>query len=266
MPYIKKLSLLPAREHPYPYDVPAVRYAKQLDFSNPVTFIIGDNGTGKSTLLETIAYRLQLPHIDGSNYGKASFEAARKLIGDLELTWGIERAVGFFFRAEDFGDLVNSVERSGARIYNQLQDLKGEIPDAILEEMVTNANEQLRHVRKNYGQDLQSFSHGEAFLKIMQEKIQGRGIYLLDEPEAALSPARQLALIHFIREHLKRETSQFIIATHAPMLMAFPNATIYEVTADGMESKAFEETEHYTITRGFLNDPELYLGMLDEEG
>lgn len=262
MSYLSSLSIDSERTKPFPFNIPAVKYAKNIAFKSAVTFIIGDNGTGKSTLLETLAFRLQLPHMDGAGYGKKSFEAAKALLPFLELKWDIERSVGFFFRAEDFGDFLNSVDRNDAKLHGQLEDLHGEVPDHIIQQMKDSANYQLFHVRKDYGQDLQRFSHGEAYLKIMQEKITKRGIFLLDEPEAALSPTKQLSLIYFIREHMQSHMSQFIIATHSPMLMAYPGATIYEVTEDGMKEVTLEETEHYSVTKSFLNNPEGYLRFL----
>ncbi len=117
-------------------------------------------------------------------------------------------------------------------------------------------------MNQQFGQDMVAFSHGEAYMKIMHERIVKKGIYLLDEPEAALSPAKQLSLIYFIKDHLKNHMSQFIIATHSPMLMAMPGASIYEVTADSMQKVALEDTEHYFLTKSFLNDPESYLRHL----
>ena len=142
---------------------------------------------------------------------------------------------------------------------SDMSDLVGEVPDHIIKEMKDSANFQLHHMRKNYGQDLQSFSHGEAYLKIMQEKIEKRGIFILDEPEAALSPSKQLALIYYIQQHLSTNTSQFIIATHSPMLMAYPEASIYEITDSSMQQVNLEDTEHYSITKSFLNNPDAYL-------
>jgi len=262
MPYLSSISIKPERTNPFPFNIPAVKFAKNIQFKSPVTFIIGDNGTGKSTLLETLAFRLQLPHMDGAGYGKKGFEAAKAVLPYLKLDWASERSVGFFFRAEDFGDLLNSIDRTDAKLHAQLKDLEGQVPNHIIQEMKDSANHQLYHVRKDYGQDLQGFSHGEAYLKIMQEKITRRGIFLLDEPEAALSPSKQLSLIYFIHEHLRSNRSQFIIATHSPMLMAYPGATIYEVTEDNMKQVTLEETEHYSITKSFLNKPEMYLRHL----
>lgn len=262
MPYISQININTYRTHPFPYNIPAVRFATNIRLNTPVTFIIGDNGTGKSTLLELLAYRLQLPHMDGSGYNKKGFEAAKTLVANLELCWDLERSVGFFFRAEDFGNLINSIDRQDGKLHSFMKDLEGDVPDGIIQQMKDSANHQIYHMRKSYGQDLQSFSHGEAYLKIMQEKITNRGIFLLDEPEAALSPLKQLSLLYFIQEHLQHFTSQFIIATHSPMLMAYPGATIYEVNNEGMKPVTLEETEHYSITKSFLNNPSAYLRHL----
>lgn len=262
MSYLSSLSVIAERTHPFPYDVSAIKFAKDIDVSATVTFIIGDNGTGKSTLLETLALRLQLPHMDGFGYGKNCFKAARSLTPYLHLDWKIEKPRGFFFRAEDFGDLLNSIDREDARLHESFKDIYGEVPDCIIQEMKDNQNYQIYRMRQNYGQDLQGFSHGEAYLKIMDDTINGNGIFLLDEPEAALSPSKQLSLLYFIQEHLKTHMSQFIIATHSPMLMAYPGANIYEVTDKGMNKVSLEETEHYTITKSFLQSPESYLRFL----
>lgn len=261
MPYLSTININTVREHPFPYDVPAIKYAKNLDFSNHVTLLVGENGTGKSTLLEAIACRLQLPHLDGNSYFKNSFDAAKTLLPYLELQWKIERSVGFFFRAEDFGDYLNSVHRTGATIENQM-GLGDDVPKHIIEQMKQSANSQLRSVRKKFGQDLNGFSHGEAYLHIMNEMIRTRGIYILDEPEAALSPSKQLTLISFINQHLQTHNSQFIIATHSPILLAFPNATIYEITQNSMNKSTLKDTEHFAITKSFLNNPESFLRHL----
>jgi predicted ATPase len=172
MPYLQSLNVNADKNHPFPFDVPAIKFAKNLDLSAPVNYFIGDNGIGKSNLLEAIAFRLQLLHIDGSDYSKRAFEAAKEVVKHLELTFKIDLPIGFFFRPEDFGDFINSVHRTDAVLHERLATLEGEIPDHILQEMKDNANFQLYHIRKNYGQELNSFSHGEAYLKIIQEKIE----------------------------------------------------------------------------------------------
>ncbi|MEW4922254.1 AAA family ATPase [Algibacter sp. 2305UL17-15] len=259
MPYLSTLNINTNRTHPYPFDIPAIKHAKNIDFNAQITFLVGENGTGKSTLLESIACLLQLPHMDGSGYNKSSFEAAKTLLPYLELEWHIERPTGFFFRAEDFGDYLNSVNRSDAQLQNSYDDLEGNVPAHIIKQMKDNANHQLHHMRKNFGQELNAFSHGEAYLHIMNQKINSRGIYLLDEPEAALSPSKQLSFIYFLNSHLQNYDSQFIVATHSPMLMAYPGAKIYEITESGMILTTLENTDHYSITKSFLNNPSSFL-------
>lgn len=245
----------------FPYNVPSIKNLKQLDFESPVTFIIGDNGTGKSTLIETIACWLQLPHMDGNSYSKESFFAARKLAMDLQLLWNRDLPTGFFFRAEDFGDFMNSVDRKEVELRRQF-DLDDEVDEKILQQMLDNANFQKYQMKRNYGQNLQTFSHGEAYLHILQMQLERRGIFILDEPEAALSPNRQLSLIHLIKNHIKNGNAQYIIASHSPILMAFPNATLYEIKEDSFEKKALEEIDHFFITKNFLNNPNIFLDEL----
>ncbi len=261
MPYISTVNYKLEKEHPFPYNIPAIKYAKNIDLSQTVNIIVGENGTGKSTFLETLAYRLQLPLMHGGYHGKG-FEAAKNLIKHLEVEYNIFRTIGFFFRAEDFGNLVNASDMRDRELHESIADIEGEVSDSIIQEMKDSQNFQLHHMRLKFGQDLQSFSHGEAYLHIMQQQIVGRGIYLLDEPEAALSPARQLALITFIRNHLRKHQSQFIIATHSPILMSYPQANIYEVSDSGMSKSSLEDLEHYSITKNFLNNPDSFLRFL----
>ena len=262
MSYLKSLHIETFKTNPFPYNVPSIKNANNIDLSNPITFFIGDNGSGKSTLLETLAFRLQLPHMDNTGYGRKTFQAARTLVGHLELEWDIERSVGFFFRAEDFGNLLNSVQRRDFELHADLKDLKGDVPDHIIQEMKDSANYQLHNMRRDYGQELEGFSHGEAYLHIMQQRINQRGIYILDEPEAALSPSKQLTLLSFIQQHLNEHMSQFIIATHSPVLMSYPGAQIYEITENSMQKTNLEDTEHYSVTKSFLNNPQNFLRFL----
>ena len=261
MPYISSVNYKLEKTHPFPYNIPAIKYAKNIDLSKSINIIVGENGTGKSTFLETLAYRLQLPLMHGGYHGKG-FEAVKKLIKYLEVEYNIFRTRGFFFRAEDFGNLVNASDMRDRELHESISEIEGEVPDVIIQEMKDSQNFQLHNMRMKYGQDLQSFSHGEAYLHIMQQQVVDKGIYLLDEPEAALSPARQLALITFIRNHLHKHQSQFIIATHCPILMSYPEANIYEVDDEGMSKSSLADLEHYSITKNFLNNPDSFLRFL----
>lgn len=258
MSFIKSFSIDTPQANPFPFNVNSIKFAQNIDLETPVTFFIGDNGTGKSTLIETLACWLQLPHMDGRNYSKDSFAAARSLVPYIHVEWNIDMPTGFLFRAEDFGDLMNSVNRRETELRNQME-LDDEIPKNVLQEMLDNANYQKYQMKRNYGQELTSFSHGEAYLQILEQQVSRNGIFILDEPEAALSPARQLALIHYIKTHVEGKRAQYIIASHSPILMAFPNATIYEITETGMRKTALEDTEHFSLTKDFLNNPEAFL-------
>ena len=262
MAFIRSISINTDKQHPFPFNIPAIRYARRVELNENVTIFVGDNGTGKSTLLESLACRLNVPLIGGFMGDAKSFAAAKMLKPYLEIEWRRETAKGFFFRAEDFSHFVDSVERERMKIDMDLSELKGKVDDSIIEQMSESMNRSLRETRKQYGSDLQAFSHGEAYLTILHSRIAEKGIYLLDEPEAALSPLKQLSLIAFILEVLKKGNAQFIIATHSPILMGIPDATIYQIVESGMEHVKYKETDHYQITRRFLNEPESYLRHL----
>jgi predicted ATPase len=259
MTFIKSFSINANRKTVFPYSVLAIKFAKQVELGERITIFVGDNGCGKSTLLETIGLHLNIPLIGGYISSHAGFEAAKKLQPFLEIEWKREVRKGFFFRAEDFSDFVNSVERHRNKLFESYRDLKGEVDDAIIEKMMESENYVLREMRRTYGEDMQAFSHGEAYLKIIQTRIDGKGIYILDEPEAALSPLKQLSLIAFILEVLKDNNTQFIISTHSPILMGIPGALIYEIRDEGMSTVSYDETDHYRITKTFLNNPQHYL-------
>jgi predicted ATPase len=138
------------------------------------------------------------------------------------------------------------------------------VDDAIIEQLgqSQSMNYSRFRMRKDYGENMQAFSHGEAYLKILQTRIGNKGIFLLDEPESSLSPLKQLSLIAFVLEVLKENNAQFLIATHSPILMGIPGALLYEVREEGMERVTFRETDHYRVTKRFLDDPESYLRHL----
>ena len=190
MSFIRSFSITSQKKNPFPFNVSAVRFAKEIELGNKVTIFVGDNGSGKSTLLETIAMSLNLPLIGGFISERPGFEAARILQPYLHIEWQRQTNKGFFFRAEDFGDFINSVENERKRIDGDLTELKGEVDDSIIKQMSESMNYRLHSMRKTYGENMQAFSHGEAYLKILETRIGDKGVYLLDEPEAALSPLK----------------------------------------------------------------------------
>lgn len=262
MSFISSFSINTNKQQPFPFNIPAVRFAKEIELGK-INIFIGDNGSGKSTLLETIAYAIDLPLMGGHIKDVKDFEAARVLKPYLQLNWKRDTQSGFFFRAEDFSAFLDSVENARTKLKNQLHDLYGNVSEAIIEQMIENANNPLLEMRRQYGKDMLGFSHGEAYLEILQTRIKNKGVYLLDEPEAALSPLKQLALIVFILETLKHNNAQFIIATHSPILMGIPGALLYEIRENEMERVEFRDTEHYRITKTFLDNPQAYLRHLE---
>jgi predicted ATPase len=226
----------------YPFSLPAVRNLTKLELHPQVTFLVGENGSGKSTLLEALAVAWGFNPEGGSRNFRFSTRSSHSALHEyLRLQRGLRRPRdGFFLRAESYFNVATEIEK--------LDAVPASSPPLI----------------NSYGaRSLHEQSHGESFLALVTERFFGNGLYLLDEPEAALSPTRQLALMARIHE-LVKQRSQFIIATHSPLLLAYPNATIYSLEPDGIRKLAYEETEHYQITRRFLLDHEAMLARLLE--
>jgi predicted ATPase len=263
MAFIRSFSIQADQQHPFPFNIPAVRFAKGIALGDQVTIFVGDNGCGKSTLLESLAYSIDIPLIGGRIGGASpSFAAAKTIKSYLEIDWQNQTQKGFFFRAEDFSHFIDNVDREMEKIAMELLDLKGKVDDSVIRQMRENMNYAGASMRKNYGVDVNTLSHGEAFLTILQTRVRDKGIFILDEPEAALSPLKQLSLLAFILEVLKSGKTQFIIATHSPILMGIPDAVLYEIREESMERVQYTETDHYRITKRFLVDPESYLRHL----
>lgn len=216
----------------YPFSIPAIRHLDELTFDSPVTFLIGENGSGKSTLLEGVAAACGFGAEGGSrNFLYATDPSHSVLHEHLRLIRGHRRpSDGFFLRAESFYNVATEVDRLG------MESAYG-------------------------GLSLHAQSHGESFLALFMDRFYGGGFYLLDEPEAALSPGRQLSVL--LRMHdLVRQQSQFLIATHSPILLGYPGARILQLDEDGIRRVDYEDTEHYVVTREFLNHRERMLAEL----
>jgi len=226
-PYLRRVALerekVPSFDS-YPFDIPAVQGLSSFEFHPDVTFLVGENGSGKSTLLEAVAALMGFNPEGGSrNFNFATRETHSALHACLKPVMGYKKpADGFFLRAESFYNAATYIDEVEAG------DSYG-------------------------GVSLHARSHGESFLALLTNRFRGRGLYLLDEPEAALSPSRQLSALALIHRLVLRD-SQFIIATHSPILMAYPRARILLLTGSGMQEVAYRDTEHYRVTRDFRSE------------
>jgi predicted ATPase len=224
-PYLRSIAIDPAAEldlDTYPFSIPAVRELGVLEPHPDVTFFVGENGAGKSTVLEAIAVALGMPAEGGTRNLSRQQQAVSPLHRVLKVAKGWHRPRhSYFLRAESLFNVFTYLDE----------------------------------VAKEFGSPpppgLHNRSHGESFMDVMQG-FSGDGLYLLDEPEAALSPNRQLAALAVI-DDLVKEGAQFIIATHSPILLAYPRAKILSFDGTGISEVAYEDTEHYAVTRDFLN-------------
>lgn len=219
----------------YPFCIPSIRTLEQIDFHPDVTFFVGENGSGKSTLLEAIAVALRFNPEGGTKKTMFRTHHSHSELHDyLKVVRSYKQPKDeFFLRAESYYNLATYMEGTGYLIPFNVDSL---------------------HAK----------SHGESFMALLLNRLKGHGLYLFDEPEAALSPSRQLAALSAIHQLVLKE-SQLIIATHSPILLAYPRAKILHFSEQGIREVAYEETEHYDVTRTFLNRHEAMLRILLQE-
>ena len=215
----------------FPFTIPAFQHGISLELPTAVTFFVGENGSGKSTLLEALAEICGFnPEGGNRDHHREAREERSDLAQAILLSWQPKVTEGFFMRAESF--------------YNFASYLEG-----------------VSDFMAYGGKSLHRQSHGESFLALFQNRFE-QGLYILDEPEAALSPQRQLAFLRIIHDLAVPRHAQFIIASHSPILLAYPGATLYQFEDDGIREVAYRETDHYRVTKDFLNSPERMLGYL----
>ncbi|TWT12516.1 AAA family ATPase [Planomicrobium sp. CPCC 101079] len=239
--FLKRISLLQERiefDDRYPFNIPSLKNLDSLDLTSAVTFFVGENGSGKSTLLEAIAKKCGFNTAGGGRNNTYDVYGAESALGDyIRLSWMPKVTNGFFMRAESFYHFathIDEIDSSGFQAYG--------------------------------GRSLHEQSHGESFISLFLNRFNGRALYLLDEPEAALSPQRQLAFLRILHDLTTQENCQFIIATHSPILLGYPGATILNFDASSINEISYEMTDHYRITKNFLDHREKFLKELLEGG
>jgi len=244
MPFLSRISLPLLSDGSYLQNIPSLNNGLQLPLKNNITFFVGENGSGKSTLLEAIAEQCGFSLRGGNRNHNLNtghrFEGYESALAPyLQLGWTPRRInEGFFMRAESFFNFASYIDEL-----------------AVTDRRIFNAYG---------GRSLHEQSHGESFLSLFNNQFES-GIYILDEPEAALSPARILAFMSVIHELDRSGRAQFIIATHSPILICYPGATIYQFDEGGVRETSYENTEHFYLTKSFLNNPEAYLRHLTGE-
>jgi predicted ATPase len=238
-PYLRRItfdaSAVPDMEA-YPFCIPLFKGGFDLAFDNPVTIIAGENGSGKSTLLEGIAALTGFDQAGGASGHRAVDHASARetsgapLAGALKARWLPKLSQGWFFRAETFFSVARYLDAAGS-------------PSA----------------------DFLSHSHGEGFLRFFEERCERQGIYIFDEPESALSPSRQIQFLKLLARMEASRVCQVIIATHSPILMAFPHAKLLRMDKYGLEPVSLEDTDHFRLWREFFADPATFIeGMLED--
>ncbi|CAN5920060.1 AAA family ATPase [soil metagenome] len=264
MPHLLEIGLkreLTAQEAAtFPFAVPAIAALPQLDVDVPVTLFVGENGSGKSTLLEGIAAAAELPSLGVAEVAVDNTLVQQRRLGSaLRLAWRPRSRQGFFLRAEDFFGHLRGQARTDARIARERREAGGVVaaertdgPGGLHPDEVD-----AEHFLKRFD----SRSHGESFMDLFSTRVRPRGLYLLDEPEAPLSPMKQLVLLERI-VRAAEDGAQFIIATHSPILLACPGARIFSFDDPPIYEVIYEQLEHVNVMRNFLNDPDAHLRKL----
>jgi predicted ATPase len=253
------------RDAGFPFELPIVRSLRSLRFETPVTLFVGENGSGKSTVLEALAIAARAITAGSAEAADdPTLDGVRRLARAMTLTWATRTHRGFYLRAEDFFGYAKRLATMRAELQAELAAVDEEYKDrpGLAHDLArTPFLRELGELRRRYGEGLDTQSHGESFLRFFGERLVPNGTYFLDEPEAPLSPARQLSFLALLKE-LVAADGQAIIATHSPILLAFPGAVILSFDGDTIAQVAYEDLDHVRLTRDFLADPEAFLRHL----
>lgn len=257
---LKSVDYSPIRETTYPFSLGFLRSPLNIKFTTPITFFIGNNGTGKSTLIESMAKNIGLPTV-GENDTSQDYTMAQldKLSSNLKLTFLFRTKRGFFMRSEDVFGFKKRLDVIANELVSDSIDIEKTFKSEYGKKLALGAVLGQKYLQdQNYDGNLDARSHGETFLKILERRLIPKGLYLLDEPETPLSFTSQLQLVHMLRDAVS-EGSQFIIATHSPILTAMKEATIYSFDHPKPQKIAYEDILQFSLLKRFLKDPTKFI-------
>jgi len=247
----------------FPWTLPLIQNFDELEFEKNISFFVGENGSGKSTLLEGIAAYTEVPLAGSLRLEEdESLAAANALANYMYIRFKEKTHHGFFVRAEDFIGFARNIKKEIKALDAEIEEMKENFTGGDIDRALKTIEGEKKNYIRRYSEDLEAMSHGEGFLKFFTSRITAKGLYLIDEPEAALSPMRQLSLLALIKEKVEKTGAHFIIATHSPIIMSVPDSEIFYFQ-DGEISKVdYKETEHYQLTKMILENPDRVMSEL----
>jgi predicted ATPase len=268
MIHLKSLSVREFNERHvglFPFHLEVVKSLRELQFASPVTFFVGENGSGKSTLMEALACAINSVTVGSESVRTdRTLAPVRNLAQYFRLAWQKRTHKGFYLRAEDFFGYAKKMKQTQEELQQEMEGIetayqgRSRFAADLARQPYTR---ELSEIQRRYGDGLDAHSHGESFLALFQTRFVPDGLYLLDEPEAALSPMRQLTFISALKRMVD-EDSQFIIATHSPIMLAFPEAAILSFDGGRIRPVKYDQLEHVRLTKDFLNSPQSFLRHL----
>jgi len=252
------------KQDEFPWTLPLIKNFEELTFEQPISLFVGDNGSGKSTILEAIAAYSEVPLAGSYRLEEDESLAAASALADyMSIRFNEKTHRGFFVRAEDFIGFARNIKNEVKALDAEIQEVKDTFTGGDINLTIGAIEGEKMALISRYTKDLEAMSHGEGFIKFFTSRITGKGLYLIDEPEAALSPTRLLSLLSLILEKVKKTGSHFIIATHSPIIMSVPQSEVFYFEDGQVNKVPFQETIHYKLTKSILDEPENLKDLLN---
>lgn len=245
------------RQEKFPWNLPLIKNFEELVFEKNISYFVGENGSGKSTVLEAIAAYAEVPLAGSFSLEEdTSLAASNELSEYMRIQFEDKTRHGFFVRAEDFIGFARNIKRQIKALDDEIADIKVTWTGGDMSLALGAIEGEKQELIQRYSNDLEAMSHGEGFLKFFTSRITAKGLYLIDEPEAALSPTRQLSLLTLMMDKIKKTDSHFIIATHSPIFMSVPDSEVFYFQDGKIEKVDYTQTEHYILTKSIIENPQ----------